>query len=102
MSDKKKNIIRCFSWYGRSIHTTHKGEWDFDVKIKPIDKIRVHGSTFSAIRAAQHDLIKKGSCIKCPILLMCSNRSIKPDKTWRDEYGEGTRIFIVIILFYFI
>jgi hypothetical protein len=23
---------------------------------------------------------------------MCSNRSIKPDKTWRDEYGEGTKI----------
>lgn len=38
--------------------------------------------------------MKKGSSIKCPILFMCSSRSIKPDKTWRDEYGEGIRIFL--------
>ncbi|CAF1090567.1 unnamed protein product [Rotaria sp. Silwood1] len=76
------------NWYGRSIHISNKGEWNFDLKKKPIDKIRIHGSAFSAIRTVQQDLMKKGSCIKCPILLMCSNRSIKPDKTWRDEYEE--------------
>lgn len=105
MSDKKKKyIICCFSWYGRSIHTSQKGEWDFDVKIKPIDKIRIHGPSFSAIRTAQQNLVKKGSCIKCPILFMCSNRSIRPEKAWRDEYGEGIRILIKIVnkLFYFL
>ena len=54
-----------------------------------MDKIRLHGSSFYAIRLAQQDLMKRGSCITCPILLMCSHRSIKPDKIWRDEYGEG-------------
>jgi hypothetical protein len=43
--------------------------------------------------------MKKGSCIKCPILLMCSHRSIKPDKTWRDEYGEGISMFLSLIHF---
>jgi hypothetical protein len=98
LSDEKKNIICCFSWYGRSIHVSNKGEWNFDTNKKPIDKIRIHGAAFAAIRTAQEDLMKKGSCIKCPVLLMCSNRSIKPDKTWRDEYMEGTIIFAILFL----
>jgi hypothetical protein len=96
MFDKKTNVIGYFSWYGRSIHSSHRGEWNFDIKKKSIEKIRLHGPTFSAIRTAQQDLMKQGSCIKCPILLMCSNRSIKPDKTWRDEYAEGTRLLFPI------
>ncbi|CAF2463194.1 unnamed protein product [Rotaria sp. Silwood2] len=77
------------NWYGRSIHVSNKGEWNFDLTKKPIDKIRIHGSTFSTIRSAQQDLTRKGSCIKCPILLLCSDRSIKPDQTWRDEYEQA-------------
>jgi alpha-beta hydrolase superfamily lysophospholipase len=77
------------NWYNRSIHSSHKGEWNFDIKKKPVDKIRVHGPSFYAIRLAQQDLMKKGSCISCPILLMCSHRSIRPDKIWRDEYDEA-------------
>ena len=42
--------------------------------------------------------MKKGSCIKCPILLMCSNRSIRPDKTWRDEYDEGRTILSSLLI----
>ncbi len=29
--------------------------------------------------------------MQCPVLLMCSNRSMPAGKTWRDEYGEGRR-----------
>jgi hypothetical protein len=77
------------SWYGRSIHASSKGEWDFDCKKKPIDQVRIHGPSFAAIRLAQQQLMMKGSCIHCPVLFLCSNRSIKPDKTWRSEYEEG-------------
>jgi hypothetical protein len=66
--------------------------------LKPIEKIRVHGSSWSAIRIGQQELVKEGFCIKCPILLMCSNRSIRPDKAWRDEYHQGTRIIFKIII----
>ena len=82
--------LLCYrSWYNRSIHSERKGEWNFDTEKIPIDIVRVHGSSFKAIYAAQEDLVKKGSCIKCPVLVLCSNRSIRPEKTWRDEYGEG-------------
>lgn len=49
-----------------------------------------------AIQQAQDDLIKRGSCIKCPILFMSSSRSLKPDSTWRDEYDEGITHFYEI------
>ncbi|CAF0770962.1 unnamed protein product [Rotaria sordida] len=82
-------------WYGRSIHVSNKGEWNFDLNKKPIDKIRAHGATFYAARSAQEELMRKGSCIKCPVLFMCSNRSIKPDRTWRDEYEQTDLILNV-------
>lgn len=81
-----------FSWYTQSLHLAHKGEWDFDIQKKTIEKLRVHGPSFKAIYSAQEDLMKKGPCIKCPILMLCSNRSIMPGKVWRDEYGEGNWI----------
>ncbi len=76
-------------WYGRSIHTSGRGEWDFDLTKKPIDRVRLHGPFFSAVQTVQKDLIKRRIPIECPILFMCSNRFIRPDKTWRDEYAEG-------------
>jgi hypothetical protein len=91
-------FVYWFSWYGQTIHNSSKGEWNFDITKKPIDKIRVHGPSFSAINIAQQDLMRRGSCIKSPILLMCSNRSIKPHQTWRDEYEEGIISLLTIFL----
>jgi alpha-beta hydrolase superfamily lysophospholipase len=91
-------------WYGRSIHASHRGEWNFDVTKKPIDRVRLHGPFFSAVQIVQNDLIERRIPIECPILFMCSNRTIKPDKTWRDEYAEGNntnRDGFLISLFYF-
>lgn len=78
-----------FSWYGRSIHKSSRGEWEFDCTKKPIDKVRLHGRSFGAIRQAQELVQQRGPCLSYPILCLCSNRSIKPDYIWRDEYGEG-------------
>ncbi|CAF4966365.1 unnamed protein product, partial [Rotaria magnacalcarata] len=50
---------------------------------------RVHGSFFTACRRAQRELAQHGSSIKCPILFMSSDRSLKCDTVWRDEYAEG-------------
>ena len=76
-------------WYGRSLHVSNRGEWDFDLCKKPIEKVRLHGPFFSAVHAVQQGLMKGQISLKCPVLLMCSNRSIQTDKTWRDEYAEG-------------
>lgn len=43
----------------------------------------------AACRRAQLELTKNGRSIKCPILFMSSNRSMKPETQWRDEYTEG-------------
>lgn len=79
-------------WYGRSLHSAHRGEWDFDTTKKSIDVIRLHGAFFAAVRAAQQDLMKNRLTVQCPVLFMCSDRSLRPEKTWRDEYAEGTPI----------
>lgn len=101
---KKNLILYSFSWYGKTIHKSSKGEWDFDLTKKPIDKIRIHGSSFAAIRTAQQSLLKQGFSIKNPILFMCSSRSIKPDRTWRDDYENGKnkkKIFIINFYLHF-
>ncbi|CAF3053318.1 unnamed protein product [Rotaria sp. Silwood2] len=81
-------------WYGKSLYVSERGEWNFDLNKKPIDKVRLHGAFFSAVHRVQKDLMKRRITIKCPVLFMCSNRSMRADKTWRDEYEEGIRLFI--------
>lgn len=80
-------------WYGRTIHKSSRGEWSFDLKKKPIDKIRIYGAFFSAIRSVQRSIEQGEINLSCPILVMCSNRSIKPTKQWRDEYQNGKKSF---------
>lgn len=82
-------------WYGRTIHKSFQGEWNFDLKKKPIEKFRIYGPFFSAIRSAQQSIEQGEINLSCPILVMCSNRSIKPTKQWRDEYQNGNKIFCI-------
>ena len=76
-------------WYGRSLHVSHRGEWNFDPKKKSIEAIRLHGAFFGAVRAAHHDLQKNRFTVQCPVLFMSSDRSFRAEKTWREEYAEG-------------
>lgn len=83
-----KNSIR---WNGRSLHMSHKGEWNFDLTKKPIEKVRMHGSFLAACRRAQCEVEQNGHLIKCPVLFMSSDRSMKSEKIWRDEFAEGNK-----------
>ena len=80
-------------WYGRSLHVSDHGEWNFDLTKMPIDTFRLHGAFFRTVAAAQQELIKSPISIECPILLLCSDQSIKPGKTWNDDYAESKRFF---------
>jgi len=84
-------------WYGRSIHVSDRGEWNFDLKKKPIDKLRFFGKFFGAVATAQQELTEKPIPIECPILLLCSDRSIKPGKVWNNDYAEGIVCFFLKI-----
>ncbi|CAF1339481.1 unnamed protein product [Adineta steineri] len=90
---KSQNIDA--GWYGKSIHVSDRGEWNFDLNKIPIDKFPLHGTFLYAVHTIQEDLEKKRISISCPVLFMCSNRSVKADKTWRDEYAEADIILDV-------
>ena len=76
-------------WYGRSIHVSGRGEWDYDLTKKPVEKMPIHGPFLSTVQTYQAEIIQGQIKIQCPILFMCSNRSLRPGRTWRDEYTDG-------------
>jgi alpha-beta hydrolase superfamily lysophospholipase len=69
--------------YAQSVHSSHKGEWDFNLAWKPIEGFPSYYRWILAIRNG-HKAVKRGLNIKCPILLMHSARSFVP-KTWSDD-----------------
>ncbi|MGH3713930.1 MAG: alpha/beta hydrolase [Micromonosporaceae bacterium] len=61
--------------YGRSLHRDHHGEWDFDVTVKPLTGFPKRAGWLRAILRGQRRL-HAGLQIQCPVLVMCSTRSI--------------------------
>lgn len=60
--------------YGESLLAKYKGEWSFDTTKKVIDTREKRWSWIRAIHKA-HLEVQKGLDIKCPVLLMSSDRS---------------------------
>jgi len=69
--------------YTLSIHKGHKGDWDFDTRLKPVEGIPLYWSWLRAIRRAQAKL-KGGLNLDIPVLVMSSGRSYF-GKNWSDE-----------------
>jgi alpha-beta hydrolase superfamily lysophospholipase len=61
--------------YGFSIHRDHHGEWEFDLKLKPIEGFPIHAGWLRAIRWA-HRWVHHGLAIRCPVLVMSSAGSL--------------------------
>jgi alpha-beta hydrolase superfamily lysophospholipase len=70
-------------FYGRSLHRDHGGEWDFEKRWKPMDGFGVYAGWFGAIHRA-HAEVSAGLDIRCPVLLMHSERSSWP-RTWNED-----------------
>ncbi len=68
--------------YPKSLHKDYKGEWDFKNEWKPIKNFPAYLGWIRAIRNAQIEL-QNGLNIKCPILVMYSDKSYK-GKKWDD------------------
>ena len=60
--------------YAKSIHKDHGGEWDFDVKLKPIDGFPLYFGWVGAALAA-HARVHSGLSVACPILVMHSDEA---------------------------
>lgn len=68
--------------YGRSIHRSGGGEWDYDLDWKPIDGFPVRAGWFRAIRRG-HAELAAGLSIDAPVLVCCSTES-GPNDRWHD------------------
>ena len=58
--------------YPKSLHKDYGGEWDFDLRLKPIEGFPVYFGWISAILAA-HAKVHAGLAIGCPVLSMYSD-----------------------------
>jgi alpha-beta hydrolase superfamily lysophospholipase len=60
--------------YGRSIHASMNGEWDFDLAWKPVPGFKIRAGWLRAVRAGQRRL-RHGLAIEVPVLVACSAKS---------------------------
>ncbi|HEX6075883.1 MAG TPA: alpha/beta hydrolase [Micromonosporaceae bacterium] len=67
--------LRLGEAYGRSLHRDYHGEWTFDLTTKPLAGFPVRAGWLRAILKG-HKRLHSGLSIQCPVLVMCSARSI--------------------------
>jgi len=60
--------------YGRSLHRDFGGEWDYDLRLKPIEGFPVYFGWVGAVLAGHHR-VHAGLDIACPVLTMHSDES---------------------------
>jgi len=60
--------------YGRSLHRGYGGEWDYDLRLKPIEGFPVYFGWVGAVLAAQAK-VHAGVEIACPVLTMHSDEA---------------------------
>ena len=58
--------------YGESIHKSKRGEWNYDMRWKPIHGFPAYFGWVRAIRAGQMQ-VQQGLSVECPVLVMHSN-----------------------------
>jgi alpha-beta hydrolase superfamily lysophospholipase len=74
----RRRVSSLGTAYGRSLHTTTGGSWDFDLNWKPIAGFPVLAGWARAIRQGHFELAK-GLQIDCPVLVCCSTGSARED-----------------------
>ena len=79
--------------YGYSLHKSHFGEWDYDLKLKPDAGFKIHVSWIKGIYTAQKEL-QKGLDIACPVLVMHSAGSVKPGN-YKPEMQDADAVLNV-------
>ncbi|WP_121251384.1 alpha/beta hydrolase [Nocardioides ferulae] len=68
---------RVSGFYTRSLHRDHDGEWEFDLKWKPVESFTVYAGWLRAIRRG-HAELHRGLDVRCPVLVLSSGASARP------------------------
>ncbi len=69
--------------YFESVHSSEKGQWDFNTEYKPKTGFPLYFAWVGAVRRGQM-AVKRGLDIPIPILVMCSEESYK-GRTWHEK-----------------
>ncbi|MDR1896247.1 MAG: alpha/beta hydrolase [Prevotellaceae bacterium] len=79
--------------YGNSISKKVYGEWEFNENWKPLAVSKINAVWLRAIHNA-HVQVHKGLDIKCPVLVMSSDKSFK-SKYWSEEFKKADAVLNV-------
>jgi alpha-beta hydrolase superfamily lysophospholipase len=78
---KMKLPVSSSPYYGESLHKNYRGEWDYDLTLKPMNN-KPRTGWLRAIRKA-HKTVRKGLAVECPVLVMHSDKTGN-DSKWND------------------
>lgn len=79
--------------YGRSIHSTQLGEWSYDLRWKPLGGFPVRAGWIRAVRRG-HRRVRRGLAIDAPVLVLRSDRSVRP-RRWSDDLAHVDSVLSV-------
>jgi alpha-beta hydrolase superfamily lysophospholipase len=87
-------IGRLFPWlsdpkaisprYGESLHVSARGEWNFDLRWKPIAGFPAYFGWVRAIRLG-HNRVQRGLAVQCPVLVLHSDQS-GGGRVWNENF----------------
>jgi alpha-beta hydrolase superfamily lysophospholipase len=79
----RKIPMASLGLYGQSLHSEHRGEWNYDLSWKPVFGFPVTAGWLEAIRRGQQRL-RAGLGIDVPVMVACSTRTFR-GRAWHDD-----------------
>lgn len=76
-----------------SIHKSSHGEWDFDLRYRPLTGFPIYAGWVRAITRA-HGQVKQGLSPQCPVLVMHSDKSVY-GATWHPGFQMGDGVLSI-------
>ncbi|MEU7477421.1 alpha/beta hydrolase [Lentzea sp. NPDC042327] len=80
--------------YGASIHSSRNGEWDFDLRWKPLDGFPVLAGWIRAVLVAQ-EKVHAGLDVRVPVLVLHSDRSTLGAREWNEDVAKADAVLDV-------
>lgn len=79
--------------YGPSLHRDHHGEWEYDLRWKPIEGFPVRAGWMRAIRRG-HARVHRGLDVRAPVLVLHSGRSLRT-RRWSEDVTRADTVLDV-------
>ena len=70
--------------YGMSVHRGHHGEWDYDLRWKPISGFPIRAGWIGSVRR-HHARLHAGLAVAVPVLVLHSTKSLLNSKLWSAD-----------------